>query len=324
MISAKYESFSQMFSTFFNNSRMSSTYKPVFLRALLDIGDIAESKQYDKVVGMQWLQRKGDRLLIDLNFIAVRFSKYYWDMEYSFHLKQSQAVSDANITRLIQAEHDSDKKPPTTRDIAGKGMEEFRKSVIRRSIRPQVLGRLLNDMPDLYKKVDANTISVDEELVPFLNVHKTTLKYGLNYVLSKYLEKINHNIPRITTKVNDNPDHPNRPILNKDIQVEMKKLQEDVCFYCKQEIPRYHVDHVIPFNFIFSTDPHNCVLACQQCNCTKSNMLPTKPLFSSVLNRNRDNEFISDNKKSIYDEPRYKILYSVCAAEYNCGRFFNL
>jgi len=322
--SPKNEDFSRMFSTFFKNaSRMASTYKPVFLKALLDIGDLDGPKTDDEIVGNQWLEKKNGRLLIDLNFIAIRFAKFYWDMEYSFRLRQSQDLQDANITRIIKAAHDPDKKPPTTKDLAAKNMAEFRKKVITMSMRREVLVHLKTDMNDLYKKIDANTISVDQDLINFLHMHKTTLKFGLNYVISKYLEKINPHIPRITTKVESHLNSPPRTNLNKEIQLRMERLQENVCFYCKQGITKYHVDHVIPFNFVFSLEPYNCVLACQTCNCTKSDSLPTESIFCDVLVRNRDHIRILNDRWLSYNEQKYQALYNSCRVEYNGDRFFS-
>lgn len=322
-ISPKNEYFANMFSTFFHNSsRMASTYKPVFLRALLDVGDLADSNQSDKLIGKNWLKKEDGRLLINLNFIAVRFAKYYWDMEYSFHLRQSQDRQDANITRFIREKHIPKKKPPTLISLTKDDMDSFRKLVISKSLRPEVLVHLKTDMDDLYKKIDANTISVDEDLVNFLHIHKTSLRYGLNYVISKYLEKINYNIPRITTKVEYDPDDNKRPSLRTETKIRMERLQDSRCFYCECKMPKYHVDHVIPFNFVFSTEWFNCVLACPQCNCTKSDTLPKKKLFCNVLERNADSTNFKDQKHP-YDESKYQILYDVCMTDYNGPKLFD-
>lgn len=299
---------------------MSSTYKPVFLRALLDVGDLADPKRKEELVGKDYLSKKDGQLLVNLNFIAMRFAKYYWDMEYSFRLRQSQDPQDANITRFIREKHIPNKKPPTLKGLARDDMEEFRKLVIRKSLKPEVLVHLKTDMDDLYTKIDANTISVDEELINFLHIHRTTLRYGLNHVISKYLEKLNRNTPRITTKVAYDPDAKGRAVLNKEIQLRMERLQESRCFYCEYKISKYHVDHVIPFNFVFSTDWYNCVLACQQCNCTKSDTLPQENLFCDVLERNCDSNF--DDRKDEYDEAKYQILYEACKTEYNGPKMF--
>ncbi len=294
-----------MFNRFFSNAgRMSSTYKPVFLRALLDIGDLHDPQKAKNLIGKNWLERKNGRLLVDLNFIAVRFAKYYWDMGYSFRLRQSQDPQDANITRLIKNFHDPEKKPPTIKELSEDKMEGFRDMVIKKSIKPEVLIHLLTDMNDLYKKTDSKTITLDENVIEFLHTHKILLRNGLTSVLAKYLEKLNHMTPQISNKIDS--ERINRTNLNDDIQLQMRKWQESKCFYCKNEFQRPHVDHVIPYNYVFSTEMYNCTLACQHCNCTKSDMLPTKPLFDDVLERNQEITDYLKNTNSFYNDPKIK------------------
>ncbi len=56
---------------FFQKTNMVSTYKPMFLKALLDLGDFKEHE------GSQWVKDNGKNLEVDLNFVAVRFIYYY-------------------------------------------------------------------------------------------------------------------------------------------------------------------------------------------------------------------------------------------------------
>ena len=299
---------------------MSSTYKPVFLRAILDIGDLHNSETTQKLVGSKWLERKDKKILVDLNFIAIRFAKYYWDMEYSFRLRQSQDPQDANITRLIKNIHDPQKKPPTIEELSSDEMEYFRTKVINKSIKPEVLVHLLTDMNGFYKKTDSKIISLDEDVIEFLHVHKILLKKGINSVLAKYLEKLNRMTPQIANKVDS--DLNSRTHLSTELQFWMKKQQDSRCFYCGNKFLRPHVDHVIPYNYVFSTDLYNCAMACQQCNCTKSDMLPHTDLFNGIIERNRKIGDYLDRINSQYNEKSYLRLFDMCAEEYNAGNFF--
>lgn len=311
-----------MFNRFFQKEgRMSSTYKPVFLRSLLDIGDLYDPKKAEKLVGREWIEFKDGKILVNLNFIAVRFAKYYWDMEYSFRLRQSQDPQDANITRIIKRTHDPEKKPPTIEELSLEQMEDFRNIVIKKSIKPEVLVHLLTDMTGLYRKTDSKIISLDEDIVEFLHTHKIILRKGINSVLAKYLEKLNRMTPSISNKIDS--ELIRRPLLNVEVQLEMKKLQESKCFYCKNDLRQPHVDHVIPYNYVFTTDPYNCALACQQCNCTKSDMLPHKDLFDTVIDRNHEISEYLKTLNSPYNEDSYKRLFETCIEEYNGNRFFS-
>lgn len=317
------DAYAVMFTKFFkNSSKMASTYKPVFLKALLDIGDLADKEKEDSIIGREWLTVKDGRLFVDLNFIAIRFAKYYWDMEYSFKLKQSQDRADANITRIVKNWHDPDRKPPTIRALADDRMKDFRAEVIRRSIKREVLVHLRTDMEDLYRKEDANTISLDQSVIQYMGRNKTSIKYGLNYVMSRYLEKINCNTPNIASKVDYDPHRVHRPTIARDAVVSMRGWQDSLCFYCARQLDGPHVDHVIPFNFVFSTDLYNCVLACQQCNCTKSDTLPERELFDRVILRNQERSSYLEAQTVPYNEESYCRLFDVCISEYNGSTFF--
>lgn len=300
---------------------MSSTYKPVFLRALLDIGDLSNVQKTDKLAGRQWLELKNDNVLVDLNFIAIRFAKYYWDMEYSFRLKQSQDPQDANITRIIRATHKKGKKPPTIEELATEKMSSFRSIVISKSIRPEVLKHLLSDMDGLYRKTDSRTISLDKSIIQFLYEHKIILRKSINNVLTKYLERLNRMTPQIANKIDCVSR--SRPRLSHERRMWLKKWQRSRCFYCDAELQKEHVDHVVPFNYVFATDLYNCTLACQQCNCQKSDMLPNRDLFDNVVKRNKRVIEYLNQPSSTYDEEAYVHLFDVCEKEYNRGLFFS-
>ncbi|ABK76837.1 HNH endonuclease [Cenarchaeum symbiosum A] len=311
-----------MFNRFFSSAnRMSSTYKPVFLRALLDLADLQNPQKARKMVGKQWVEQRNGKIIVDLNFIVVRFAKYYWDMEYSFHLKHAQEPRGASITNMIERVHKKEglEKPPTAADIAGGSMEAFRREAIQKSIKKHVWTHLLTNMEGLYEK-DRWTITLDEDIVGFLNVHRTLLRRGINDVLTRYLEKINRFTPQISNKID--AERPPRIQLDRDTKIRMKHWQDSKCFYCRGDLSSPHVDHVIPFNYVFSTDSYNCTLACQKCNCTKSDKLPIERLFCQVLERNDYQGSYFKEKKCPYDENSYNLLYKNCAAEYNRDKLF--
>ena len=104
------------------------------------------------------------------------------------------------------------------------------------------------------------------------------LRNGINNALTRYPERINRLTPQIANKV-DCIAGP-KPQLDAELRVLLRKWQDSRCFYCGREVSGGHMDHVIPYNFVFATDLYNCTLACQQCNCQKSDMLPERDLFT--------------------------------------------
>ena len=53
------------FNRFLKKQSLASTYKPMFAKCLLDLGD------FDKDEGGQWVKTSGDSLVVDLNFVAT-------------------------------------------------------------------------------------------------------------------------------------------------------------------------------------------------------------------------------------------------------------
>ena len=234
-------SFIEMFNNFLETGAMASTYKAVFLRSLVDIG------RYDDkdLIGKQWIHREGNRIKLDLDFIAVRFAKYYWDMEIAFKMRHmpkrmadhNHPEKDVLIVRLIQKKVGDMRRrsginmlnnmsldvlnnpsqvsqemksalqppnPPTMKDLASDEMKEFRKDVIKHTIKPEVLIKLKKDMPDLYQIVRGeNYIMLDVEIVKFMKKFSPVIKKTLNYVLAVHLEKHNPSARHIATKITD-------------------------------------------------------------------------------------------------------------------------
>jgi hypothetical protein len=70
------------FERFFHSNSKVSTYKPMFLKALVDLGGFREDE------GSQWVKDDGDKLVVDLEFVAARFIYYCHPLYYKFKLKQ--------------------------------------------------------------------------------------------------------------------------------------------------------------------------------------------------------------------------------------------
>lgn len=58
-----------------------------------------------------------------------------------------------------------------------------------------------------------------------------------------------------------------------DVQAQHDR-QKGRCYWCKQKLVTYHVDHVTPLSRGGSNWPENLVIACPKCNITRNNRLP--------------------------------------------------
>ena len=204
----------RMFNRFFETGRMVGTYKVVFLRALTDVGKYRR----DDLIGKQWIRHDGDEVRLDLDFIASRLAKYYWDMEISFGMRHipermadaNEPTADMGIVRLIRAEMErgghSQKgrdasTPPSLVRLSSASMEDFRGDVIRYAM-VEVLRNLPKDMPELYRRVRGQRyIILEPELIGFMRDFSPVIKKALNYTLAVHLEKYNPSARHIATKI---------------------------------------------------------------------------------------------------------------------------
>jgi 5-methylcytosine-specific restriction endonuclease McrA len=130
--------------------------------------------------------------------------------------------------------------------------------------------------------------------------------------LTRYLERINFS-PRIAEKVRGIPTRDNLTAREKEV---LLKFHGDACFYCGRVVERYHIDHVIPFDYLFSTELFSSVPACASCNSQKLNRLPPEAIFANVLDRNKKLMSMPDG----YDQEWYQNLYRKCVVEYHGKR----
>lgn len=331
--------YAALFNGFFvKRPRMTSVYKPLFLRSLLDAADVAKGK---KAADGKWInaRERDGRVRVGLDFVAVRMAKYSWDLHHGFRLRQSHAGCDSDLVTLIKDVPgygmDGGKRPPRPEDLAGDKMGEFRAKVVRRCVRKQVLWRLRANIRGLYDVGGggdaryADSIILGKGAAEFLHSHRAWLRNGLNHVLAGYLERINAMTPQIASKV-DYDKHAAgvlyRPPLNPRIRSEMARWQDGLCFYCGRRLEDErgrpgHVDHVVPFAFVYSTHAYNCVMACRRCNCLKSDRLLAEDAFCRVLERNDDRAGrLAGKNAPPYERTSYERLFDACKNEYTRGR----
>lgn len=229
----------RMFNEFFAGASMTSTYKVAFLRALADIGEHGSSR----LVGEEWIghlggscraggaggQRHGRRyrrrtMVVDLEFVAARFAKFYWDMEVGFgllhiapgnytkrrprRLRMAELVrQEAEAYRPDRGAGEPDPCVPVPRldELASGRFDGLRKRTVA-VLRRDVLDAVLHDMPDLYE-VDPGRrhILLDPDVVVFMREYGPTLKRALNHKLAVLLERLNPEARHIATKTDEAP-----------------------------------------------------------------------------------------------------------------------
>ncbi|MDI1495643.1 MAG: HNH endonuclease [Cenarchaeum symbiont of Oopsacas minuta] len=198
----RYENYEKMFQNFYDNGHMDSTYKGVFLYALTDVGN------YDckDLVGKTWLNPEGDKIRVELDFIAIRFAKYYWDVFHANirHIPKNMAdnlnpeLDNINIFKIIQTEIKNKNTVPNLHELSTPNMEEFRKSVINQSIRREVLKHILKDLDELYVRIPKkNHILIDKELIEFMKENMNNIRANIEIKIDAHLEPINPQLNQI-------------------------------------------------------------------------------------------------------------------------------
>jgi hypothetical protein len=195
--------------------------------------------------------------------------------------------------------------------LASEKFQGLRKEVINRSIKPEVLIHL-DPMGDLYTRNESNnSIIIDKSLMEFFKNHREILLSALNFMITRYLEKINF-VPRIAEKVAGSIPRTHLNNKQKTILLEL----HDSCFYCQAKSDKgYHMDHVIPFNYLYQTEIFNIVPACNTCNSSKNDRLPTLEIFERVVERNNKLSLRND-----YTDEWYRKLYDTCLDSYHGSR----
>ena len=277
-----------MFNAFFSRGGMTATYKPVFLKCLLDLGKYDVQGHNSGIPGSEWVEVDGDTVTLDLNFVAARLVKHYWDMDHGFRFRQTSNPGDAKIVQIIRecGRASGLAKPPTLVEIAS-SHRKARQEAITLVIKKQVLTYLLTDMPSLYVRVrGSDKIRLGVDIIPFFRRHRKTVLHGINSKLASQLEKLNSPALHSAAELNEDARAPRAPYPGARQFLDIEQRQQ--CFYCGKPDRAGQdscIDHVIPANHAFFTGMHNCVVACAACGLKKRRRPPAAALFLGVLDR---------------------------------------
>ena len=279
------------FNRFFKSKNLASTYKPTFLKCLLDIGD------YENDEGSQWVNQKQNQYEVDLNFVAVRFIRYYWPLKFIFKIKQEATRTPIAVYRILDefSELIGKKTRPSKKLLCDDKFAEIRLKIIREGIKPQVLRKLLNDCNIYSITGGSNSIIISKKNVSFMKENKNILFSALNYTIAEYLEGCNTS-PNISRCLREKIERP--PKLPDAQFDEMIKIQNSCCFYCgcpedelrEENGTKFFQDHLIPWNFVRETKNYNIVPACFDCNSDKSDKLPAKEYLNAKIDSNKSLE----------------------------------
>ena len=300
----------------------SNTYKFALARFLLDHSHKRDSSS-----------------TVSFQDIAKKFLKYYWHQECKYRIRQNydpkKIPSVVQVIRDVFKEEMVDGYIPDyfekmPQEKIKNAEEEIRKRVFGSGKKSQVVPRFqrLKGQPpdrnlhirgtgDFYDyDVPSGQLEIKPEALSFFSKNYDVLTKAVFLEWSRFLEKIN-TLPRIIEKVET--EEVRRRALTEYVEIFHDQRN---CFYCDRRLDdlQIHVDHFIPWSYIFEDEAWNLVLACEQCNSRKSNLLAPEVFQDDLIGRNRDyqNE-IPKLKKSLLSldaennwEPVIKHHYNNC------------
>jgi 5-methylcytosine-specific restriction endonuclease McrA len=287
----------QAFVSILTRGKKNNTYKFALARYLLDYSSGPTGS-----------------LEIPYSDIAGAFLRYYWHQECKFRIRQNyQKEKPPSIIRIIREEFGTQYEPKSFKDMPRDkvrrveeriqrkvfGSEEQKTSQVIPRFQNIPAGSTVRSNKVFYEYDDAKQmIILKPDALEFFKKNNTVLLKAVILEWAKFLEKIN-TLPKLVAKIEG--DQMRRRPLRKFLMV-FKDLRH--CFYCNCRLQRgdVHVDHFIPWSYIFDDEAWNLVLSCSACNLKKRDSLAQEEFLLELIRRNSDYyERIAALKKSLND-----------------------
>lgn len=273
--------YADMFNAFFRRPDMASTYKPVFLAGLVDIAARKAGGPLDVEEWVSSEEDGRVRIDLNLAAVPFAkfywdmlagFGPRHTPVRMADDKSRSRDV--VNVVKVINAEVSRRKieelragapggdgnvsaakgasgkggsvpaggRPPTLEELASDGMAGFRESVIRKSVKPEVVKLLAYNATErrrgkgrqgaaskrraskakfgLYEyRAEENCIVLDAEAVEYMRRNEFTLRAALGELIDRHLEKNNPAARHIATMVN----------LNRTCEAKSKEVEKLAC-----------------------------------------------------------------------------------------------
>ena len=274
------------FLTILERGRKDNTYKFALARALLDYcQDHADAS--------------ADALSIPYEYFADKFLRYYYHQEFKFRMRQNFRPNvpprAINILRKVFGD-----APPGDIDLVDKDtLDQARRRILAdifghaRRKTSLVIPRFQKISVGLHGKDtrafyeyddDTQILTLKPDAFEFLKSNYPVLSKAVLAEWAKFLEKVNPSLPMLVAKIEDHEAKRGSLVKYRNIYME----HTCHCFYCRchLERKRIHVDHLIPWSYLFDDNAWNLVLACQDCNLKKSSSLPQEEFRGSLIERN--------------------------------------
>lgn len=281
----------EKFNQIITKGRKDNTYKFALARFLLDYSNGLE-EQY-----IQTKIKNNEKEVVSYQDIAEKFLGYYWHQECRYRIRQN--YDDDKLPYVITIIRDvfGTKYVPEpfksmSKDKIRRAQDQIRRDVFGKGKKSQVVPRFQNIKEGNSTKgvkifYDYDNEKAQLEIKPqallFFRENYQPLLKSVILEWAKFLEKIN-TLPRLIAKIES--AERKRGALQKYVKI-FKDFRS--CFYCNTSLDstETHVDHFIPWSYIFEDESWNLVLSCERCNLNKNDSLAGTQFLEELIQRNK-------------------------------------
>ena len=305
------DNFVYYFNSILTKGKKDNTYKFALARFLID---------YSYKLDSSYIKMKIENNLeetIEFSIIAKEFLKYYWHQICKYKIKQNFNLNKLPlIVQIIQNQFGTRYIPEPFESMDKYKILNSEKEITKKCF-SEVIPRFQNISEGI--NVSTNKIFYDYDKISIHLKPQALDFFKHNYFLllktiilewAKFLEKINIGLPMLISKIEGYERQ--RSSLEK-FKIILGKFF-DKCFYCNNYLPMekqmIHVDHFIPWSYIFEDELWNLVLCCRDCNLKKHSSLPSDIFITHLLNRNekycKDIELLHKSLLRLDSERKYE------------------
>ncbi|WP_417332759.1 HNH endonuclease [Halarcobacter sp.] len=288
--------FEELFIHIISKGKKDNTYKFALAKFLLDyslnLRDIEDTKIYYRE-------------------ISEAFLKYYWFQECKYKIKQDFKQSSQPIVITIIQNFCGTEYIPDSYD------KYFKKNKFKEDLTKLIEKKCLNDVIPRFQPWEHNNfyfhnheksnkkykvpsdddkfILLQAEAISFLKKNYELLHKALILEWAKFLEKTNFT-PKLISKI-ENLGETKRNSLTRFKKI-LLEIDNKKCFYCNCDLDNddIHVDHFIPWSYVFDDELWNLVLSCSKCNLKKSDYLASENSLVKIQTRNEKLNLVQINK----------------------------
>ena len=283
----------QTFISIITKGRKNNTYKFALAKFLLDQCNKLNATDINNYV------TNDQSMIIDYKEIADAFLTYYWHQECKYKIRQNFHEDPPRVIKIIRKKFGEEYNPKRFKDMPKdkiyEAQNEIKKNIFGAEERDtsNVIPRFQNIMRGntteskkiFYTYDDSDSkLELKPQAVKFFNENYTFLIKATILEWCKFLEKIN-TLPRLIAKIES------YEIKRGSLQRYITIFREfKTCFYCNSSLDtnsQVHVDHFIPWSYIFEDECWNLVLSCDKCNLKKSDSLANESFLKEIIIRNK-------------------------------------